>query len=111
MHDCPEAQGVWEAVAAAWEAVTRETIDVSTPRLTVMGLRQEPGGAASRQEPRRHAATEPAWRLLHAVTVLKIHQARTRVHMAHHAEAGQHDPKSSPETSGPLKHVGSCAHH
>ena len=37
MHECPEAQEVWQAVAAAWKEVTQEALDVSTPRLTVMG--------------------------------------------------------------------------
>ena len=39
-----------------------------------------------------HAAREPAWggggALLHAVTLLKLHQARTRAHMAYHNQAG-----------------------
>ena len=41
--------------------------------------------------PREFEAREPAWRLLHAVTLLKLHQARNRVHMAYH------DPKGSRE--------------
>ena len=44
MHECPEAQEVWQAVAAAWKEVTQEALDVSTPRLTVMGLRVTAGG-------------------------------------------------------------------
>jgi len=37
-----------------------------------------------------HAAREPAWggASLHAVTLLKLHQARTRAHMAYHNQAG-----------------------
>ena len=65
----------------------------TTPRLTVMGLRPEPGPSAPKQARVRHAASEPAWRLLHAVTLLQLHQARTRVHMAHHAQGGPHEAK------------------
>ena len=47
------------------------------PILTVLGLRPEPPHGASDQARDRYAAREPAWRLLHAVTLLKLHQART----------------------------------
>ena len=59
----------------------------------VLGLRPEPQQTATPPEKARHKATEPAWRLLHAVTLLQIYKARTRVHMAHHAEHGPHDAK------------------
>jgi len=50
-------------------------------KMSIMGLRPEPGPSATKQARDRHAASEPAWRLLHAVTLLQLHQARTRVHM------------------------------
>ena len=91
--ECPEARAVWAGIAKAWEAATGEPLDTTTPRLTVMGLRPEPGPSATKQARDRHAASEPAWRLLHAVTLLQLHQARTRVHMAHHAQGGPHEAK------------------
>jgi hypothetical protein len=92
-HSCPAAREVWARVAKAWEDATGEHLDVSSPRLTVLGLRPKPQQAATPPEKARHEATEPAWRLLHAVTLLQIYKARTRVHMAHHAEHGPHDAK------------------
>jgi len=80
-------------VAKAWQDATGEHLDVSSPRLTVLGLRPEPQQTATPPEKARHKATEPAWRLLHAVTLLQSEKARTRVHMAHHAEHGPHDAK------------------
>jgi len=63
-------------------------------------LRPEPGPSAPKQARDRHAASEPAWRLLHAVTLRQFHQARTRVHMAHHAQGGPHEAKrATPGTS------------
>jgi hypothetical protein len=56
-------------------------------------LRPEPGPSAPKQARDRHAASEPAWRLLHAITLRQFHQARTRVHMAHHAQGGPHEAK------------------
>ena len=80
-------------MAKAWEDATGQHLDVSCPRLTVLGLRPRPQQTATPAEKARHEATEPAWRLLHAVTLLQIYKARTRVHMAHHAEHGPHDAK------------------
>jgi len=92
-HSCPAAREVWTRVAKAWEDATGEHLDISSARLTVLGLRPEPQQAATPPEKARHKATEPAWRLLHAVTLLQIYKARTRVHMAHHADHGPHDAK------------------
>ena len=97
-HGCPAAREVWARVAKAWEDATGEHLDVSSPRITVLGLRPEPQQTATPPEKARHKATEPAWRLLHAVTLLQIYKARTRVHMAYHAEHGPHDAKrATPE--------------
>ena len=50
-HECTVAREVWAKVANAWEDATGERLDVSHPRLTVLGLRPAPpqgGRAASR---------------------------------------------------------------
>jgi len=92
-HECPIAREVWAKLARAWEDATGESLDVSHPRLTVLGLRPTPPQTATPPDKARHRATEPAWRLLHAVTLLHLYQARNRVHMAHHAKHGPHDAK------------------
>ena len=47
-------------------------------------------------------AREPAWRLLHAVTLLKLHQARTRAHMAYHDPKGPREPRQAkPQAHSP----------
>ena len=69
-------RAVWAAIAQTWQEATSEPLDVTNPTLTVLGLRPEqPGGGDSRAGA-RFRAREPAWRLLHAVTLLKLHQAR-----------------------------------
>ena len=55
-----------------WEDATGESLDVSSPRLTVLGLRPTPPQTATPPDKARHKATEPAWRLLHAVALLHI---------------------------------------
>ena len=75
-------------VAETWEATTAEPLDTSDPTLTILGLRPPPPTSAPKQTRDKHEAREPAWRLLHAATLLKIHQARTRVHLAHHDARG-----------------------
>ena len=47
-----------------------------------------------------HAAREPAWAgaSLHAVSLLKLHQARTRAHMAYHNQAGPREPHQTRPT-------------
>ena len=92
-HECPTACAVWTAVVKAWEAATTESLDATDPILTVLGLRPEPPHGASHQDRDRYAAREPAWRLLHAVTLLKLHQARTRAHMAYHDPSGPREPR------------------
>ena len=94
-HECPTARTVWTAVVRAWEAATTEALDATDPILTVLGLRPEPPHGASDQARDRYAAREPAWRLLHAVTLLKLHQARTRAHMAYHDPSGSREPRQT----------------
>ena len=91
-HECPVARAVWAAVAQAWQAATSEPLDVGDPTLTVLGLRPKPPDSASGPARAEHTASEPAWRLLHAVTLLRLHQARTRAHMAYHNQTGPHEP-------------------
>ena len=88
MHECAVARQVWAKVAETWEATTAEPLDTSDPTLTILGLRPPPPTSAPKQTRDKHEAREPAWRLLHAATLLKIHQARTRVHLAHHDARG-----------------------
>ena len=66
------------------------------PLLTVAGLRLAPATLAGEAR-KRLAALEPAWRLLHgctrdSVTLLQLHRARTRLHMAYHAHP-RHDAR------------------
>ena len=95
VHECPESTEVWAAIARTWEATTSEPLDVSSPVLTVLGLRPRPSADAPTQARERFEAREPAWRLLHAVTLLKLHQARNRVHMAYHDPKGARDARLS----------------
>ena len=69
-HDCPTARAVWAAVADTWEAATTKPLDVANPTLTVLGLRPQPRAGALGRDRARYYAREPAWRLLHAVTLL-----------------------------------------
>ena len=61
----------------SWLTTTGEALDVSTPVLTVAGLRPKPGHMAG-QARARWEALEPAWRLLHAVTLLNRCMKRAR---------------------------------
>ena len=56
----------------AWQAATSESLDVGDPVLTVFGLRPKPPDSASGPAKAEHAAREPGWRLLHAVSLLKL---------------------------------------
>ena len=94
-HDCPTARAVWAAVADTWEAATTEPLDITDPTLTVLGLRPQPPVGALGGARARYYAREPAWRLLHAVTLLKLHQARTRAHMAYHDPKGPREPRQT----------------
>ena len=53
-HSCPAARQVWARVAKAWEDATGQHLDVSCPRLTVLGLRPRPQQTRPRP-PKRHA--------------------------------------------------------
>ena len=63
--------------------------------LTVLGLRPKPPDGATSLTKTRYEAREPAWRLLHAVALLKLHKARTRAHMAYHDLTGPHEPRQT----------------
>ena len=94
-HDCPTARDVWAAIAQTWQEATSEPLDVTNPTLTVLGLRPKPPDGATSLAKARYEAREPAWRLLHAVTLLKLHRARTRAHMAYHGPTGPHEPRQT----------------
>ena len=57
------------------------------------GRKDRPAGKAEWE------ASEPAWRLLHAVTLHEIYRARCRTHAAYHAS-----PQTSPKATS-TKHV------
>ena len=88
-------KGVWEPLAAAWQRATGDTVDVSSPLLTVAGLRLPPPELQG-EALRRFRALEPAWRLSHSVALLQIHRARTRIHMAHHAQPQREARRAAP---------------
>ena len=56
-HSCPAAREVWARVAKVWQDATGEHLDVSSPRLTVLGLRA-PSPSRRPRPPKRHA-TKP----------------------------------------------------
>ena len=60
---------------------------------SVAGLRTCPDGVSGETR-REWEACEPAWRLLHAVTLQEIYRARCRTHAAFHASP-RHDPKAT----------------
>ena len=105
-HECPTIrEGVWRPLAKVWLAATGDTINVESPLLTVAGLRLAPATLAGEAR-KRFVALEPAWRLLHSVTLLQLHRARTRLHMAYHAHP-RHDARRA-EPKDP--HYNQCLH-
>ena len=62
------------------------------------GLRTCPPGVTGEAKAEWEAG-EPAWRLLHAVTLHEIYRARCRTHAAYHAS-----PQTSPKATS-TKHV------
>ena len=94
-HECPEARALWEKIADGWLEATGERLDTGSPLLTVAGLRLPTPGGLPAGARARFDALEPAWRLLHSVALLKSHQARTRAHMAYHAEPRRQPKKTS----------------
>ena len=91
-HECEAARAVWDKVSAYWLETTGNTIDPRDPLTTVAGLRTRP--ALTTEALARWRNLEPAWRLLHSVTLLQLHRARCRVHAAVHA-ATPYPPKSA----------------
>ena len=92
-HACPKSKQVWGPIIADWNLKTGDCIDPADATTIVAGLRHAPAGATG-EALQRWKALEPAWRLLHAVTLYEIHKARNRVHAAYHATP-QHDPKNA----------------
>ena len=60
VHECPESAEVWAAIARTWETTTSEPLDISSPILTVLGLRPKPSPGAPTQARERFEAREPA---------------------------------------------------
>lgn len=78
-------------------------LDMSCPRLTVLGLHPRPQQTAMPPEKARHKATEPAWRLPHAVTLLHNSRSTKRapkciwhIDMVHHPHDLHDTKRASP---------------
>ena len=94
---------MWARVAKAWEDATGVHLDMSCPRLTVLGLHPRPQQTAMPPEKARHKATEPAWRLPHAVTLLHNSRSTKRapkciwhIDMVHHPHDLHDTKRASP---------------
>ena len=92
-HECPVvADEVWKPLARTWRETTGETVNTTSPLLTIAGLRLEPPDLDSATRT-KWRALEPAWRLLHATALLQSHRARGSVHAACHAQPRRDMPK------------------
>ena len=96
VHSCP--RGVGKSGQRLGGRHRRAPGRVPPPPHRPGGLRPVPPQTVTPPDKARHKATEPAWRLLHAVALLHIYKARNRVHMAHHAKHGRTTP-SAPHLS------------
>ena len=84
-HDCATAKAVWELVAGHWHRATGEELDLSSPLQAIAGLRKPPATGCE-SATAAWKAREPAWRLLHSVTLLQLYRARCRSHAAYHGK-------------------------
>ena len=84
-HKCPKAKAVWKIVIADWNDKMGDQVSASDVTATVAGLRTCPDGVTGKTK-EEWQRREPAWRLLHAVTLLEIYRARCRTHEAYHAK-------------------------
>ena len=73
-HDCATAKAVWELVAGHWHRATGEELDLSSPLQAIAGLRKPPATGCE-SATAAWKAREPAWRLLHSVTLLQLYRA------------------------------------
>ena len=97
-HKCPKAKAVWQVVIADWNEKTGDQVSTADLTAAVAGLRTCPPGVTGEAKAEWEAG-EPAWRLLHAVTLHEIYRARCRTHAAYHAS-----PRTSPKATS-TKHV------
>ena len=97
-HKCPKAKAVWQVVVADWNEKTGDQVRTADLTAAVAGLRTCPPGVTGEAKAEWEAG-EPAWRLLHAVTLHEIYRARCRTHAAYHAS-----PQTSPKATS-TKHV------
>ena len=80
---CPDTAQVWREITRTWEHHTGEIISHSA-LLHITGLRSTPPTLKG-QALKWWKDKEPAWRLLHSVTLLQIHKARNLASGACHA--------------------------
>ena len=97
-HKCPKAKAVWRVVMEDWNEKTGDQMNTTDLTASVAGLRTCPT-AVTGEAKAEWKALEPAWRLLHAVTLQEIYRARCRTHAAYHAE-----PRADPKATS-TKHV------
>jgi hypothetical protein len=91
-HKCPKAVAIWKKIVDDWNEKTGDSV-IADLTASVAGLRTCPDGVSGETR-REWEACEPAWRLLHAVTLQEIYRARCRTHAAFHASP-RHDPKAT----------------
>ena len=91
-HKCPKAKAVWQVVVADWNEKTGDQVSTADLTAAVAGLRTCPPGVTGEAKAEWEAG-EPAWRLLHAVTLHEIYRARCRTHAAYHASPQTREPK------------------
>ena len=81
-----------------WNEKTGDQMNTTDMTASLAGLRTCPT-AVTGEAKAEWKALEPAWRLLHAVTLQEIYRARCRTHAAYHAE-----PRADPKATS-TKHV------
>ena len=91
-HKCPKAAAIWKKIVEDWNEKTGDSV-VADLTASVAGLRTCPDGVTGETR-REWEACEPAWRLLHAVTLQEIYRARCRTHAAFHLPC---EPTARPE--------------
>ena len=71
---------------------------MSIPLLTITGLRKGPATGVDAEvwlATKRWKDREQAWRLLHSVTLLQLHSARSMSHAAYHAKEKRKPSKTN----------------
>ena len=83
-YKCPKAKAVWKVVIGDWNEKAGDQVSAADVTVAVAGLRTCPDGVSGEAKS-EWERREPAWRLLHAVTLHEIYRARCRTHEAYHA--------------------------